>query len=49
MLNRNEASKTLTDKNTLANPIIPKIGPRIIKPIINDDVAIILLIQKSMS
>jgi hypothetical protein len=48
MLNRKQASKTVVNTNTLANPIIPKIGPKIIKPIINDDVAIILLIKTNL-
>ena len=48
MLNRKQASKIPVNRNTKANPIIPKIGPKIIKPIINDDVAIILLIKTNL-
>ena len=46
--NRKEASNVTVNTNTLASPVIPKIGPKIIKPVTNIDNEIALLIKTNL-
>ena len=48
MQNNNAASSVYDNTNTLASPIIPKIGPTIIKPTTNVDVEITSVIKTNL-
>ena len=48
ILKRKEASNVAVNTNTMDSPIIPKIGPIMIKPTINIDTEIALLIKTNL-